>query len=116
MFPARTPGVALLILRLCIAGLAILSIATCGAELPILIRFACAALVLVLLCLGLFTPIACLVSLLLQAISLRVSDVSGLVEGSVHVAMTVALFLLGPGAYSIDAKRYGRRLIMPRGY
>lgn len=116
MFPARTPGVALLILRLCIAGLVALSIATFGADLPVFIRFACAAIVLVLLCLGLFTPIACLVSLLLQAISLRVSDVSSVVEASVHVAMTVSLFLLGPGAYSIDARRYGRRLIMPRSY
>jgi hypothetical protein len=25
----------------------------------------------------------------------------------------IALFLLGPGAYSIDSKMFGRRLILP---
>lgn len=62
------------------------------------------------LCLGLLTPIVALLALMLQ-----ITLPSSLSVTSANLAVlafnTLALMLLGPGAYSLDAMRFGRRVI-----
>jgi hypothetical protein len=76
-------------------------------------RTAALALVSLLLFCGAFTPIASVLSIILEAICWSGWDELRSLEFSLQVLVMVALFLLGPGAYSIDSKMFGRRLILP---
>ncbi len=106
MFPVGFPGAALLVLRGCIAaslaGIAFLS----GWQHWVFLGL------LTLLCIGLFTPIVCGVAV--AAVFLDVPQVpSGNMPQVVIVAAAaVAYAFLGPGAYSIDARLFGRRKLL----
>ena len=71
------------------------------------------ALISLLLFCGAFTPIASVLSIILEASYWPVWDMLRSFEFSLQVLVMIALFLLGPGAYSIDLKMFGRRLILP---
>lgn len=98
MFPDRAPGVGLLLLRL---GLAI-ALCRAGwppAAWPAALAVAGAGL---LLC-GWLTPLAAALAWLAL-----------LLEGPPTwpwLCVPLALLLLGPGAYSLDARRFGRRVL-----
>jgi uncharacterized membrane protein YphA (DoxX/SURF4 family) len=63
-------------------------------------------------CLGAFTPISCSLSALMQAFMLvRVHEPDPFQFAS-SLFITTALFLLGPGAFSLDSRLFGRRLIV----
>jgi len=62
------------------------------------------------LCLGYFTPIAAVITFLLQGALLCVRLLS-IEAGGVLLLDTLALTLLGAGAYSLDARRFGRRVL-----
>ena len=110
MFPGGSAGVALCILRVCaIGGLALetthpLSNTAGWQHYPAIVTA-------ILLVLGVLTPAACSSCLLLEAWSLRISS-SG-ADILFHMLATVALLLLGPGSYSVDAMLFGRRRILP---
>jgi uncharacterized membrane protein YphA (DoxX/SURF4 family) len=120
-FPTGYPGVALLLLRLVVGGVTssqawLLIIAGRGAA-SIGVMFALLALVIgLMLIVGLMTPIA---SALLSAGGLLLTinpGVTGhllLFESGMarleFIVMSVAVILLGPGAWSLDARLYGRR-------
>jgi hypothetical protein len=114
MFPTGLPGAALLLLRVCVIGMLIDSIAhssetgniTLGKALPL-------ALISFLLLLGAFTPITSMVSIILDSIYWPTWDTLRSFEFALQALVMLALFLLGPGAYSLDAKMFGRRLILP---
>jgi hypothetical protein len=65
------------------------------------------------LCCGALTPLSCLIA---AAIELRffvgLSYVATLHQCFL-VLMTVALGILGPGAFSFDARLFGRRVLLP---
>jgi hypothetical protein len=111
IFPSRGPGVALLLLRVAVA-LTILSDASEGlsALAPTLV-FGGLVLLALALCLGFATPLASLLGCVFQVAGLFLVDRSDL-----HLALSIvnsaALVLLGPGAYSIDARLFGRRVIV----
>ena len=94
MFPDRGPGLGLLWLRLCLAG------ALCAPGLHDGGLVVLCALGVALLVLGWLTPLsaglAC-AGLWLQDAALPL------------LVLPLALLLLGPGAYSLDARQFGRR-------
>ena len=113
MFPNGLPGAGLLLLRL-VSGVIVISGAvttTLGAshtQAFILQPIALAAALLLLL--GLWTPIAGLVIVLIEL--WLVLSGTRCVENSILLAtLGAALAVLGPGAHSVDAKLYGRKRI-----
>ena len=106
MFPDRAPGVGLVLLRLglCAAVLTLPMASTGWLQLAStgwlqLASLAAACLLLV----GVWTPLAAVALLLMMGL-----------HAASHWAwlpLPVALLLLGPGAYSLDARRFGRRVL-----
>ncbi|HHA2860338.1 hypothetical protein [Stenotrophomonas maltophilia] len=96
MFPDRGPGIGLLWLRLCLAA-ALCTPGTDAAWASMLCLLAAAMLVL-----GALTPLAALMA------------VAGMFAQQAPwplMAFPPALLMLGPGAYSVDARLFGRRLL-----
>ena len=113
MFPTGLPGGALFLLRLCVIGM--LFDATVQSSSNGVSPWRIVALVLtslLLLC-GAFTPVATLLSITLEAFCWPAWDLLRSFEFSIQALVMIALFLLGPGAYSIDSRMFGRRLILP---
>jgi uncharacterized membrane protein YphA (DoxX/SURF4 family) len=124
-FPTGYPGFALLLLRLAVGGVAssqawLLIAANHGAvnmSVAVVLLVICLALII-----GLMTPIA---SVLLAAGALSLTVDPGILgplslfESSMarleFIVMSVALVLLGPGTFSLDARLYGRREIEVNG-
>lgn len=113
MFPRGAPGVALVVLRFAVAAtlwgggpLACLSYA--GTTLALI-------LVGVPLCLGLLTPAAAIVCAALHIAILACGDPGPAHSAIVAIANASALALLGPGAYSIDCRLFGRRVFVVSG-
>jgi type IV secretory pathway VirB2 component (pilin) len=67
---------------------------------------------LLLFC-GAFSPIASVFAIILAAICWPVWGGLRSFEFALQTVVMIALLLLGPGAYSIDSKMFGRRLILP---
>ena len=114
MFPTGLPGAALFLLRVSVIGMLFDSTFqgfSAGIVSPW--RVLALALISLLLFCGMFTPIASAVSIILEAISWPAWDGIRSFEFSLQAFVMIALFLLGPGAYSIDSKMFGRRLILP---
>jgi hypothetical protein len=114
MFPLGLPGAGLVLLRLSVAitlwplpsGLQ-----TWVGEQPL---FWLAAMLFIALAAGIFTPVMATACLFLKCVELaKPSDASP--EYLLSTALTsLALFLLGPGAYSLDSHLYGRRVLTSR--
>ncbi len=99
MFPDRGPGLGQLWLRLCLAA------ALCAPGLHSGVLVVLCALGVALLVLGWLTPLSAMlacVGLWLQGAAVPL------------LALPLALLLLGPGAYSLDARQFGRRLLARR--
>jgi len=124
MFPDRAPGVGLLLLRALSGGTLLWSGWTrwMSWQQPWPLTAALAAVAVVagtLLLLGGLTSTACAAVLALSLLTiLSLAPVSALETPAARLAtgfvavIAVALFTLGPGAYSIDARRHGRREII----
>jgi hypothetical protein len=63
------------------------------------------------LCAGFLTSLATLLAIAVQLVSFTASNSSPLWL-SVTILNMLALAILGPGAYSVDALLFGRRLLM----
>jgi hypothetical protein len=111
MFPQGGPGLALILLRLAVVA-SFVAIATHHPDL-VPVRWALAGVALASLCLalGFVTPV-----MSVAAAAAAVAEIAagphaqGLVVGVVLLLNAAALGLLGPGAYSIDACLFGRRV------
>jgi hypothetical protein len=111
MFPAGAAGYGLLILRLCAAAMLMHQTMNGGSSVCTIWALVCASVVALLLCLGVLTPFSCVASGIVQ-ISTWLHHTDCLPSLIFSLAVTLALFLLGPGAVSIDAHLFGRRLIV----
>ena len=111
MFPAGAAGWGLLLLRLCAAGLLVRRAADATVSIHI---WETAVLVILVgaFCLGAFTPITCSVSALMQAVMVVLAHEADPFQFVFSFCVTAALFLVGPGAFSIDSRLFGRRLIV----
>jgi hypothetical protein len=114
MFPTGLPGAALLLLRVSVIGMLFDSTLQGSiAENVNPWKIVAVALTSLLLICGAFTPVAGILSITVEAICWPVWDGLRSFEFSLRALVMIALFLLGPGAYSIDSKMFGRRLILP---
>lgn len=111
MFPNGWPGRGLLILRLAAGGLLLtqgtvvfLSGAHGYAVIPVNIGLAAGLLILI----GLWTPLGCLLAVVAES---WLSLAGGIANqpAVLLLAISVAVAMLGPGSWSIDAVLYGRR-------
>lgn len=106
MFPAGAPGVALLVLRCCIAT-ALASIAF-PSEWQHRAFFA----LLIMLGLGLLTPMVCALAIMAVLLDLPHLRHSNPVELGIVLLSASSYAFLGPGAYSIDGRLFGRRMLV----
>jgi uncharacterized membrane protein YphA (DoxX/SURF4 family) len=118
-FPAGRPGAGLLLLRSAV-GLAALAEGTAvlagGSEMGMVMRGADGTLAIAsgaLLLVGFLTPIAAAVSVLAVAVGGFVAPLPGDAVASLFIVIvSVAVVLLGPGAFSLDSYLFGRREIV----
>jgi uncharacterized membrane protein YphA (DoxX/SURF4 family) len=112
-FPNGWPGAALLLLRIvCAVPLLLdaLSILPGGSEsIAIWLRLV-GFLPAILLLLGLYTPVAALLQMLVE-LSLTLTMPSAAALHLTRAVIGVALMGLGPGAWSLDSRLYGRKRI-----
>ena len=111
MFPTGLPGLALLLLR---ASVAIALLAQAYAHRPDLPGWAQAIVILISLVIsaGYLTPIVALIALALHAFIWSALGAGNDARVVIILLDAVALALLGPGAYSIDSYRFGRRVVV----
>ena len=108
-FPSRGAGLALLILRLAVAAVLMSGTRFCpGPEAEVLLALSRIAAVLIVV--GWYTPLAALSGALVSLCSFWVCRELGF--NVLMIAILVAIGLLGAGAYSIDARLYGRRRLV----
>jgi uncharacterized membrane protein YphA (DoxX/SURF4 family) len=108
-FPNRGAGVALVVLRLAVAVALVSGAGLCpgpGAEVLVALSRIAAVLIVV----GWFTPLAA-GSAVLVSLSTFWLCRQGAVD-ALMIAILVAISLLGAGAYSVDARLYGRRRLV----
>jgi hypothetical protein len=113
MFPPGPPGLALLLLRISVALALLFDSYVHRDTLPGWIH-GTAILISLVVSVGYLTPLAAALALVLHAIVwLAVGGGTDATGVAVVLALdAVALALLGPGAYSLDSRRFGRRLVV----
>ena len=115
-FPGGWPGLGLLLLR-ALVGITLIAqiVAYVGSTKLSMLSWVVTALVLIIascLLVGFMTPIAAMI-IGLGAIALAISSLLETNQTLLNViVLTIAIALLGPGAFSIDARMFGRREIL----
>ena len=96
----------------CAAGM-LIRISTLNATVP-MPNWEIAAVVILVgaFCLGVFTPLSCCVSVVLQIFILLRAHEPDYFRFAFSFCVNAVLFLLGPGAFSLDSRLFGRRLIV----
>jgi uncharacterized membrane protein YphA (DoxX/SURF4 family) len=113
MFPPGLPGLGLLLLRLSVAIALLFDIYAHSGALPAWVH-AVAIVISLAVSVGYLTPIAAAAALALHVL-VWIACGAGVDAAAVAVILscdTLALALLGPGAYSVDSRRFGRRLVV----
>jgi hypothetical protein len=106
MFPAGAPGAALLVIRCCLAT------ALAGIAFPAGWRHVAFMVLLGMLCLGMFTPVVCLAAALVTLMDLPHLLTENVIEVIIVLLCASSFTFLGPGAFSIDARLFARRMVL----
>lgn len=106
MFPAGAPGIALLVLRGCFVA------ALFRISFPVGWLHAIYIALLGMLCVGILTPVVCVIAVIMVLLDLHYIGSVSPVELCITLLSTFAYAFLGPGVYSIDAKLFGRRMLV----
>jgi hypothetical protein len=109
MFPTGLPGLALLLLRASVAIAVV--VASYWQDPPGWLQ-ATAILVAGGLLAGYLTPIVAIVAVIVQAFIWSGLGVDSAALAAVVSLDAIALALVGPGAYSVDAYLFGRRVVV----
>jgi hypothetical protein len=113
MFPQGGPGIGLLLLRLAAAGTLGLTVTHRFnfASLPLYwFTVSVIGLISAGLLLGYLTPILSVLACIVAAANPLLTDQPVDVVYVLRILTSAALFFLGPGAYSVDARLYGLRV------
>ncbi|MFC4310815.1 hypothetical protein ACFPN2_17100 [Steroidobacter flavus] len=112
MFPAGPPGVALLLLRLCLGALLFVDqTGRIAWPMPVWLAIG-SVLAAAAVAVGILTPLFALVCGVLELAALAGMAELGAPWEVFNLILAIAAALLGPGAYSIDAWMFGRRVVV----
>ena len=111
MFPIGAAGVALLILRFSLAAMFFFLAFQNGNTIDSISLLLLLSATSLCLMIGFCTPFACAVSCLLEAYSLSGLHGIDACHAALFLPITMSLALLGPGAFSLDARLFGRRVL-----
>jgi hypothetical protein len=113
MFPAGAPGWGMLTLRIGVAASLHIDPGGHFTVHPNLLVFVCLAALSGSLALGLLTPLASLLAGAVE-VAMQLMGTTSVVLAAVLLGPldAVVLLLLGPGAYSLDARLFGRRVLV----
>jgi hypothetical protein len=111
MFPRGLPGLALLLLRASVAFALLLEYYGPRPGNSGWIQGA-AILLSLALCAGYMTPIAAVMGLMFHGVVWSGLGVDSTAVATIVLLDAMALAFLGPGAYSVDAYRFGRRVVV----
>ena len=109
MFPQGGPGVALLLLRISVVAF-LITVGVHYNDSFYHLILAAILLVSISLLIGFLTPFCCAIAVALVVGKMVINPQAGSVLCVIAVANAIALALLGPGAYSLDSKLFGRRV------
>jgi uncharacterized membrane protein YphA (DoxX/SURF4 family) len=111
MFPAGLPGIGLALLRASVTIALLLEhhsyrpvLSACSEGTAILLSLA--------LIVGFLTPIAAALAMVFHVLIWITLAAEGIGPASVITLEALALILIGPGAYSLDSYRFGRRMLV----
>jgi len=113
MFPRGGPGVGLLFLRIATAAMFALNVTHPLLRSSPTLYWVVVSLITVitfLLCIGFLTPFLAAVACVVAVANLFLADQPGNLVYILRILTSAALFFLGPGAYSLDARLFGLRV------
>jgi hypothetical protein len=113
MFPAGAPGMGLLLLRIGVAVMLLFKALPNGELEGSWWIEAGLVTIATALCIGVYTPVACVASFIAQLTCFLSTRGSNAGQFVCLTLITLSAGLLGPGAFSVDALLFGRRLIPP---
>jgi hypothetical protein len=115
MFPSGLPGIALLLLRISVAFPVLIHCYARHEAMAIMVLAIFLVLAITLI-VGFVTPIVAFMAMAIQLAGPWGMGVSSTGFVTISILNALALMLLGPGAYSLDALRFGRRVVdLPSG-
>ena len=113
MFPHGGPGVGLLLLRIAAAAMFALNLTyyldSLSRPLNIVVIISI-VLITLSLCVGFLTPILTVIACTIGVANLFLTVQPSYVISVLRIFTFAALFFLGPGAYSVDARLFGLRV------
>jgi hypothetical protein len=108
MFPHGAPGLALLLLRISVAAILLMNAANCCGVSSARLLFVGVLLISISLTIGFLTPYLAVIACAFAVANLLVGSHAGDPFHVFPILDAVVLAVLGPGAYSVDARLFGR--------